>query len=215
MSRSIRHLDRELGWLTRNRWGLGVLPIALLCALAASSDRVKTYWWDSELHEARPAAQGEWFAYSQPYELTDGEHTMSLKARLDAVEPLSAAEATGSMDYQLPDGAVAVRVTLSVRADPATSLTGCSMALRDDAGNRYSYVATLAAGGQPTSPCVPADSPGPVVLMKELRMPAADEQPRPASYTVTPVWVVPASAKLTEVDLWWEMPEYIAFRTAN
>ncbi|GLY32980.1 hypothetical protein [Kineosporia sp. NBRC 101731] len=211
----MRHSNRETGWLSRNRWGLGLLPLATVCALAASSDRVKPYWWDADLHEPVPAAQGEWLGYSQPYTLDDGEHVMSLRARLDSVHRLSAEEAAGATGYVLPAGAVAVRVTLSVQADPATPLTGCSMALRDADGNRYTYVPTLVADGQPTSPCVPADAPGPNATFGELSMPGPDEQQRPASYTVTPVWVVPAAATFTEADLWWDLPEYIAFRASS
>ncbi len=208
-----RHFNGRVGWLARNRWGLGLLPLALVLALAASSDRVKTYFWDSDLHEPLVTAQGAWRPYSEPYTLDDGEHTMSLKARLDAVGPLTAQQAAGPYSYVLPSGTAAVQVELSVQADPNTPLTGCQMALRDADGNQYTYEATDVAGGQPTSSCVPADTPGPNASLGQLSEPDPDQKPRPAQYTVKPIWVIPAGVRITEVDLWWTIPKYLAFRT--
>ena len=210
-----RHSNRQLGWLSRNRWGLGLLPLATVLALAASSDRVKTYFWEADLHEPQVVEQGEWVSYSEPYTLETGEKIMSLRARLESVRTLSAEEATGSMNYRMPEKTSAVEVTLAVEADPATPLVGCSMALRDKAGNRYTFQSTQVAGGQPTSVCVPADATGPTTLFGKVEMPEPDEKQRPAKYTVKPVWVIPADADVTEVDLWWEIPHYLAFRAAD
>jgi hypothetical protein len=210
-----RHFNGQVGWLARNRWGLGLLPLALVLAMGASSDRVKTYFWDSDLHEPLVTAQGEWRSYSEPYTLDDGEHTMSLKARLDSVAPLTAQQAAGPYSYELPDGTTAVQVELSIQADPGTPLTGCSMALRDGDGNQYTYQATDVAGGQPTSSCVPADTPGPNTALGQLSEPDPDQKPRPAQYTVKPIWVIPAGVKITEVDLWWTIPKYVAFRAVT
>lgn len=90
-----RHSNRKLGWFSRNKWGLGLLPLATVLALAASSDRVKPYFWEADLHEPVPVALGEWVSYSEPYILDTGEETMTLRTRLDSVRTLSAAEPPG------------------------------------------------------------------------------------------------------------------------
>ena len=210
-----RHSTRRMGWLFRNRWGLGLLPLATVLALVTSSDRVKTYFWDSDLHEPLITAQGEWRDYSEPYTLDDGTHTMALRARLDSVRTLTDEQAAGPAGYRLPEGTAAVQVELSVTADPNTPLTGCSMALRDRDGNQYTYLATEVGGGQPTSSCVPAGTPGPNAALGKLSEPFPDEKPRPKQYTVKPVWVIPDDVTVTEVDLWWTIPQYISFRAAT
>lgn len=210
-----RHSNRNTGWFFRNRWGLGLLPLATVLAMGASSDRVKTYFWDADLHQPIVVGQGEWVEYSEPYELDDGEGTMTVQARLDGVRELGAEEARGEFDYQMPANSVAVEATLSFRADPDTPLRGCQIQARDQAGTRYAYQLLLVAGGQSTYACVPDESPGPSTLFGKLEMPGPDEPERPAEYTIKRVWVVPEGTGITQVDLWWTPPDYLSFRTAG
>jgi hypothetical protein len=42
-----------------------------------------------------------------------------------------------------------------------------------------------------------------------------DARPRPAAWTVSPVIVVPAGVTPTEVDLWWQMPNYVSLAVSG
>ncbi|MBT0770864.1 hypothetical protein KIH74_18115 [Kineosporia sp. J2-2] len=211
----MRHSNRRTGWLSRNRWGLGLLPLAAVLALGASSDRVKTYYWDADLHQPTVARKGVWLDYAEPYTDSTGDNVRKVSLKLDSVRRLSAQEATGSLSYEMPEGTAAVEVTFSVESDPQTPLFGCQAALRDTAGNRYFYLVTNVAGGQDIPVCTPRDAPGPYDLLGKRAEPMDGESPRPASYTVTRVWVVPADAEYTELDLWWDTPRYVAFRAGS
>lgn len=211
-----RHSNRRTGWLSRNRWGLGLMPLATVLALAASSDRVKTYWWEADLHDPVVAEQGEWMEYSQPYELDDGEHVMSLRVRLDSVRTMTDAEVSaGSLGTELPEGTRAVQVTLSVAADPGMPVAGCQGQLRGDDGTRYAYQQSLVGEIEAGSVCVPVSTPGPLTTFGKLEMPGPDEEPRPPEYSVKRAWVIPKDAVVNQFDLWWETPEYIAFRAGS
>ncbi len=213
-----RHSNRRAGWFWRNRWGLGLLPLATVAALAASSDRVKTYWWEADLHDRLAATQGEWFAFSQPYQLDTGEEVMSLRVRLDSIRTMSAQEVAGTQSYtptELPAGSRAVEVAMSFEVDPATPVGGCAAALRGQDGTRYDYMFTIVGDGEAGSVCAPVETPGPDVSLGKLEMPGPDQQPRPQAYTVKRAYVIPEDAVITEVDLWWGPPRYIAFRAAS
>ncbi|GAB3264046.1 hypothetical protein [Kineosporia babensis] len=210
-----RHSNRSTGWLSRNRWGLGLLPLAVVLALAASSDRVKPYWWDSDLHEPQPAVQGEWFSHSEPYELKTGEQTMSLRLRLDSVRTMSEQELADPLGEELPPGTKAVEVTMSFEADPGTPLGGCQAMVRDQDGTQYTYQQDRVGAVEAGSPCTPVGAGGPSVLFGELEMPGPDDKERPEKYSVKRAWVLPEKAVVTEVDLWWTVPQYIAFRAGS
>jgi hypothetical protein len=214
--RPLRHALRAPGWLGRNRWGLVTLPLAAVAALVASSDRVALYFWDQEPRLARTAQQGQWVDFRDPYTDSDGEHLREVRVRLDAVAPASQPwESTGSMD--LPPGSKALSVQLSMAAAPEVPLSVCKLVLRDADGTRYEYLPAYAGMTQPVSPCVPPTAPGPFPALGELdegRSPS-EEPARPATWQVAPVIVVPADATITEVNLWWELPDYVAMKVAG
>jgi hypothetical protein len=62
-------------------------------------------------------------------------------------------------------------------------------------------------------PCVPDDNPGPQpsITAGEPRTVIHGGE-RPPQWTNSPVVVVPRTAKITEVLLWWEQPDYLAVR---
>jgi hypothetical protein len=211
-TRPLRHAMYRLGWFGRNRWGLLLLPVAVTAALAASSDRVQLYFWDEGLHQPTTGTAGKWVDFRDTYNDRDGDHPFQVRVRLDSVAPARTGwQSTSALE--LPSGSRALTVNLSLEADPALPLTVCKLALRDAAGTRYDY--QFNTGEQPISPCVPPDARGPnaAVLPSDPKPSAAgaDGQPaRPAAWTVAPVIIVPTGVNVTEVDLWWELPDYVA-----
>ncbi|MBB2921135.1 hypothetical protein [Cellulomonas cellasea] len=202
------------GWWRRNRWALAALPVALVAALAASSDRVASYYWHAGLHDARTAGHGEWLELHDEYTDAQGTHERVVRVRLDRTAALTPA-ALRQAGVEVPRGARAVQVTLSLEADPDLPLALCRLALRDADGTRYDYEGPDAGEvttARPISPCVPGDTPGPSESVGRLdALLSADERdPRPRSWTVEPVVVVPDDARVDEVLLWWREPVYVA-----
>ena len=129
-----------------------------------------------------------------------------MQVRLDHV-----GDATTLPDgLELPAGARAVQVDLTLSADPDVVLTGCSLAVRDAAGTRYDYVSSGWGALQPVVPCVPEDTPGPWPSLGDLDdvLTDPDAPPRPATWSVSPVVVVPEGVDVADVVLWWQKPQY-------
>jgi hypothetical protein len=210
MSTPLRHALRRVGWSRRNLWGLMVLPLAAAAALGASSDRVKLYFWEEGLHHPTSGVEHLWVSVHDSYPDSDGDHRRSVRVRLDSLQ--STTVPWQSTDpFTLAPGTSALKVTLDLAADSRLPLKTCGLALRDSHGNRYDYRFDMAGVNQPVSPCVPPNSPGPDPALGDLKLaPDPSEQPRPAGWTVSPVIVVPANVTVTEVDLWWQMPDYVA-----
>ena len=100
---------------------------------------------------------------------------------------------------------------------PDVVLRGCSLAVRDADGTRYDYVANGWGATQPASPCVPADAPGPAPSLGDLDdVLTPDSTPRrPATWTVSPVVVLPADVQVSDVVLWWQLPQHVVLPTAR
>jgi hypothetical protein len=205
---AIRHALYTPGWGRRNRWGLLALPVALAAALVASSDRLQLYFWDEGLHQPQRGTQGEWLAYSDTYNDSEGEHPLKVRIRLDSVTPATTGW-TSTTPLDLAPGTKAVAVSLSLEADPRLPLAVCRLAVRDAEGTRYDYLSDI-GGSQPYSPCVPPDTPGPSAKLGELDKgrDTSDEPVRPQSWTVSPVITLPADVDIEDVVLWWELPDY-------
>ncbi|GGB96050.1 hypothetical protein [Cellulomonas carbonis] len=191
-------------WWARNRLGVVGLPVALLAALAASSERIPTYLWPSGLHAPQRAPAGEWLDFADDYTADGLEHTRAVRVRVDSVEPAPA----GWTTQELPDGTVGVQVRLTLSAAPDVPLVGCTLALRGADGTRYDHLPGAVAD-QGFSPCVPSDAPGPMVGLDGSVTPS--DAPRPATWTTSPVVLVPEGTDPSEVVLWWEMPDYASF----
>jgi hypothetical protein len=204
----VRHALHAPTWTRRNRWGLLALPFALVAALAASSDRVKLYFWDEGLHQPHRAVQGAWLDFRDTYSDSDGEHPLEVKVRLDGVREAIALWQSPS-PLELPAGARAVEVELSLEADPKLPLSTCKLAVRDAGGTRYEYLTDI-GGAQPFSPCVPPDAPGPQRALGDLDKgrDTSDEPARPPVWTVKPVITLPAGVEVSDVVLWWDLPDY-------
>jgi hypothetical protein len=210
MTAPLRHALHRLTWSRRNRWGLVALPLALAAALVGSSDRVQLYFWETGLHRATHGPGGQWVSFRDTYTDSNGPHARRLRVRLDSVRPVG--RPWNARDpFELGPGSTAMAVTLTLEADPGLPLSVCHLALRDVTGTRYDYLFGAGGVNQPVSPCVPQDAAGPDEAMGDLPpREDPDARPRPRTWTVSPVIIVPTGAKLTEVDLWWRMPRYLA-----
>ena len=64
---------------------------------------------------------------------------------------------------------------------------------------------------QPVVPCVPEDAPGPGPSLGDVDdvLKDPDDLPRPATWSVSPVVVVPEDVEVADVVLWWEKPRYL------
>lgn len=189
------------GWWRRNRWGLAALPVALALTVVAAGDRVATMWWDQDLRLATAAGPDGTVDFRQDLpETGGGTRPLEVAITLDGVraaQPLPE-------DMVVPAGARAVQIDLTLSAEPDVILVGCRLAVRDAAGTRYEYVSNAWGAWQATSPCVPEDATGPWPSRGELD----DEVPRPRTWSVSPVVVLPADVEVTDVVLWWQLPRY-------
>jgi hypothetical protein len=196
-------------WLRRNGWGLLALPVAAALAFAANAQRLHDYWWDQDLrHAAATGSRGEWVTWSDSFSDAAGPGTRTFRVKVTGVE---SAGPTELRDLRLPSGLAGLRVTMDFEAAPDQLLSGCRMALLDDNGNRYVYRPIVNHLTQDMWPCVPGDNPGPApsITAGEPRMALSGDE-RPPQWTTRPVVVVPRTAKITQVLLWWEEPDYLA-----
>ncbi len=202
-------------WWHRNRWALLALPLALVLALVASGDRVRSLWWERDLRRATTAPVGEGATFRQVvHDGSGGTFPVEASVRLDGVEVVDDPAALPPRT-QLPDGVTAVRVDLTIEADPDVVLRTCQLAVRDAAGTRYEYVWDAHGGSQPVSPCVPEDAPGPESVIGEPGATRSDpDAPRPPTFSVSRVVVVPQGVAVTDVALWWQLPDYVELELA-
>ncbi|MGY4642716.1 hypothetical protein [Cellulomonas sp. URHB0016] len=193
------------GWWRRNRWALVALPVALALALVAAGDRVRTLWWVQDLRvPTTVGADGTAELHQRVYDGGDGTVPIDVRVHLDGVR-----DATSLPDnLELPPGTRAVQVDLTLSADPEVGLTGCSLAVRDAGGTRYDYVSNGWGALQPALACVPEDAPGPRPSFGDA--PADPEtRPRPGTWSVSRVIVVPDGTDVADVVLWWQKPRYV------
>jgi hypothetical protein len=196
-------------WWRRNRWGVIGLPFALVAALVASSDRVSSYYWHEGLHDPQQAEPGEWLEYRDVLFDGAGEHPLEVAIHLDGTATTTQPW-DSEIPFELPDGARAIRVDLTLRAAPDMILRGCFLALRGSDGTRYDYANDAAGSLQPSSPCVPQLTPGPSPSLGAIDADLSPDgsEARPETWSVAPVVIVPEDADITEVLVWWQQPAY-------
>jgi hypothetical protein len=196
-------------WLRRNRWGLVALPVAAVLAVGANAQRVHGYWWDKDLrHAAATGGRDEWVTWSGEFSDALGPSTRTFRVKVTSTEPPAPGDAA---KLKLASDLTGIRVTMDFEAAPDQVLSGCRLALLDAEGNRYLYRPMVNKLKQDLWPCVPEDSPGPAPSITAGEAPVAlSDEERPPSWTTEPVVVVPRAAKITQVLLWWEEPDYLA-----
>jgi hypothetical protein len=196
-------------WLRRNRWGLIALPITAVLAVGANAQRLQDYWWDADLrHAAATGDLDQWVTWTGSFSDATGESTRSFRVKVTATDPPDRGEVA---KLKLPSELTGIRVTMDFEAAPDQVLFGCRMALLDTDGNRYLYRPIVNGLSQNIWPCVPEGHPGPApsITAGEPRTVLPGEQ-RPPNWTTQPVVVVPRTAQITQVLLWWENPNYLA-----
>lgn len=205
------------GWWRRNRWALAALPLTLALTVVSAGDRVRTMWWEQDLRRPTSAAPGTTATFRQDVrDGLGGTYPIDVQVALDEV-----GDARSLPDgLELPPGTRAVQVDLTLAAEPDVTLVGCHLAVRDAEGTRYDYVSNAWGAWQPTSPCVPQDATGPWPSLGDDLDAAVtshdpEAAPRPASWSVSPVLVVPADVEVTDVVLWWQMPQHVRLEVAR
>ena len=200
-------------WLRRNRWGLLALPVAATLAAGANSQRIHDYWWDQYLrHAAVTGDRGAWVTWSDDFTDANGPATRTFRVKVTGSEATGTAISSGEpAELELPSDVTGWQVTMDFEAAPDQVLFGCRMALLDDNGNRYVYRPVVNTVMQDMHPCAPGNHHGPMpsITAGEPRM-AMPGSERPPQWTTQPVFLVPRTAKITEVMLWWEQPDYLA-----
>lgn len=198
-------------WWRRERIAIVLLPVVLVAAVAATSSRVDEYWWQKGFHEQAP--RDDRGVVSVDVDFDDGFLKYPIRADISLVSAERVTEVPGAYQaMRLPTGASLWEVRLRWKADPDVSLTGCSIALVDDDGNRYDIDPTSFDPGAVTSvqTCVPDDAPGPqpqpLSAEPPTNPPGAAE--RPASYETRAYIVVPEDVEPTAVRVWWLLPTY-------
>ena len=193
-------------WLTRNRWGLLALPITVALAVGANAQRLPDFWWNDDLRKpAATGAPGEWLTWTDSFDDSAGPGTRTFRVKVTGTEPV-----TAPAGVDLPPDLTAWRVTMDFHASPDQVLYGCSLALRDDHGNRYDYHAAVDHLVQDDWPCLPGHRVGPRPSLTPGRPRAAlSGEERPAHWTTQPMVLAPRSARITGVLLWWEQPDHV------
>lgn len=200
-------------WLRRNRWGLVALPVTVALAVGANAQRVHDYWWDQDLRNAAATGpQGDWVSWSDSFTDAAGDGTRTFQVRVTGTESTDSAESSGESEkLELPADLTALRVALEFEAAPDQVLFGCRMALVDDDGNRYVYRPMVSDVLQNMWPCLSENQTGPQpsISAGEPRVVMFGEE-RPARWSTRPVVLVPRTARIKQLLLWWEQPDYLA-----
>lgn len=202
-------------WLRRQRLALLLLPLALVLALAGSGRNLEEYWWNRGMHQPVRADLGELVAFADEYDDGYLRYRIHGEVRVDGVERVThLPDVFGEpRPVDIPDGTAVWRVDLHVEADPDAVLTGCRLAVFDADERRFDYNALDVRGASgSSSPCVPADTPGPQYpLWEKDAKPelAPGEDPRPARYDTSVLVLTAADAVPERVHLWWYLPRYV------
>lgn len=201
-------------WLSRNRWGLILLPFAIVLALLASSSRVQLFWWNYGPHEVTEGRQGSPVSFSQEWMDRAGKHTRSLTVTVTSIAPADKVILENNpepLEVTVPKGSTLWRVDLSVRADPMAVLWGCQMSVLDSQGREFEATPRLIEPSfkLKVSPCTPEGARGPAPVLYDGMKQDADELDRPESYTTSAYLPMTNGAVPKTVRLWWEFPKVI------
>lgn len=197
-----------MSWWRANRWWLLALPVAVLVAAATSSYHVREWWWDNGLHHrVATGERGEPLAVTLPYDDALGPTSRSFTVELVAVEPSATYPFQGEDEPAAPqDGVEAVALTLDWAAEPDQVLRGCRLSVVDDEGRRYD----VDTGDVPYA-CVPEGAGGPEQPLSRDgvrgQVPGSEDE-RPATWSTSPLVLVPEGTELMRVLVWWGTPDY-------
>jgi hypothetical protein len=203
-----------MSWWRSNRWGLALLPVALVTAAVASSSRVQDYWWDKGFHDAQRAGSDGVAHLDQAVGPPGSLYRVDTRVRLVGAERTTSVpgRVTGeTTTATLPRGGALWRLRLHFDAAPSVVMTGCQVALVDHRGRRFESNRddVRTDGTLPLQLCAPDATPGPEPALGQGEPSLSPgDLPRPAAYD-TDVYVVTADdATPTVVRVWWQLPVY-------
>ncbi|WP_404385637.1 hypothetical protein LL946_05640 [Knoellia locipacati] len=200
-----------------SRWWMAAAPVAIVAMLAANGYRVPVFWYQSgQHHEIADGEAGEWVTVTEQTSDAHGDLTRGYSVRLAGLGGEDTAyESRYSDEFTLADGMVARTVDLDFRAEPDQTLKNCALTLVDDQGRQYRVGHVFDAIGPSVTVCVPEDRPGPSLAVLDSMERGAlppDEQPRPREWSVSPAIAVPKDARLVELRISFENPDYVTLR---
>lgn len=201
-------------WWRENRWWLLALPVAVIVLGAGSAYNVKHWWYDGGLHhEIAAGGPGAFVSATDPYRDPLGATSRTFRVRLASVEETASFPHDSADDTAVPhEGLTAWRVSLDWEADPDQVLRFCTVSLLDDQGRRYDTDDQTDAGSTDLlNPCTPADHGGPYAPERkdQERGEVPEGEARPPSWSTEPVILVPEGRRVTQVLVWWAVPEYV------
>jgi len=200
-----------------SRWWLAGVPLAIATMLAANAYRVPTFWYQSgQHHEIATGPVGEWLPVAEQTSDAHGNFVRKYDVRFAGLgSEQTAYEDRFGSDFTLPDGMVARTVDLDFRADPAVPLKNCAVSLIDDDGREFRVGHVFDGLGATVTVCVPEKAPGPSVPVFRTQPRGAlgaEELPRPTQWSTSPAIAVPRDAKLVELRISFENPDYVTLR---
>lgn len=194
-------------WWRENRWALVLLVPAIALALAAASFRyVSLYvpWFSDRAIDDGEVAVVHWDRFGIDYPMPPGEpaHVTPIFLR-----PVRSAEEPGLFDRAIitpAPGATLWQLEVEVEADPEMVLYGCTLALEDAAGTRYTGQPAKLRDGEPYidswgDSCIPQMTPGPGASLDNQYEPADPDSERPARYRVSSLFAVPEGVTPTRI----------------
>ncbi len=205
-------MSRSRSWLRANRWWLVVLPVALVLAVAASSYRVRTFWYDDGFHHrAATSDAGQYVRVVNHFEDAIGRTTRTFRVRANGLTELNTVpDDLEEAGRPTPRGATAYGVDLEFTADPGQDLNACRVVLVDEDGRKFGGSDTDLLGQ--VNLCVPDETPGPrtPLFAKDQRgLLEEGQDPRPESWSIGPVVLVPKGAVIRSVQISFTPPDYV------
>ncbi len=203
---------RDRGWWERNKWGLILLPVAIIVAVAASSWAMVTFWYGDGPHDVTAAKVGESVDFRQDWQDFNGKHTREVTVTVTGIAPTTVVENYDGEDEEAvtPGGTTLWRVSMDLSADPEQILVGCHVDVIDTEGREFSFESIhikkpLVAK---VSPCLNAGERGPDWKLTEGQKPSEPE-PRPEKWSTVADVLMAEDSVPARVRIWWETPKAI------
>lgn len=194
---------------------VAAIPVALVAALGATSQRAVDRWWPSFPHERLPAAADGSVHLRDTLTDAKGAHLREVTLRLVSLEPVTDyREAPGAkpQPVTLPPGQQMWRLSVHFAADPDTVLGACFVRVRDAAGREYvPGVARAVKDVLAYTSCAPPGAPGPMPALSRDEPAAPPNPARPAEYDRWYPVIMPSGVRPTSVRVWFDTPRYAEF----
>lgn len=212
-------------WLRRNRWGLILLPVALLLAVAASSSRLVHFWLPYVASDVTTGGVGEKVHLSQEWLDRLGRHQRDVDVTITGVERTDVIRDWDGEDVpgEGPKGTTLWRVSMTLAAEPDQVLRGCVVEIEDTQGRRFQYDSMHVTPAElKLSACLNPDeegpsfaftdkdaSPSPTTSTDASTSALDTERPRPPRWDTVADIILPSDAVPAKVRIWWDLPTVI------